>query len=309
MNLRPDYFEVASDYRTEIIVDWDSPILACKANRERYTSPNQYAGLPYLGNPNSKDTMTWNVFRSIQKADSLDIITNKLGIGEPRGLLLWAMAPELGGYNATPKAPDLGSLNARLQYLTGILLRKFEGILPGQITEPDVVILGATGVAVGVACKEWEPEEAKNLWEGELDRVKHLRICLSKYEEKCPVSQEEDMTNEEKNPGITQENTTDEKKKPSSGKRNPGIIKDGISDEEVAPVYQLVKMALLAKELGTHFNVEPVVVLMANTRAWSERELEEGKSASELWDIFTGMLGENSPRCEIIFWQHLRGLI
>jgi len=305
----PDYYEVARDYRTEIIVDWDNTILACRANKERYTRPNQHAGLPYLSSPCSEDAITWNAFRSFQKADSLDIITDKLGIGEPRGLLLWAMAPELGGYNAIPKSPELGSVNAKLQYITGILLRNLEGILPGQITEPDVIILGTTGVAVGVACKLSEPEEAKHLWEGELDRVKHLRMCLSKYEEKYPVGQKEGVTNDEKNPGITQGNTTDENKEPSSGKRNPGIIKNDISDQEVAPVYQLVTMALLAKELGTYFNVEPVVVSLANSRKWSEKVTETGKSASDIWDIFTGMLGENSTRCEIIFWQQLRGLM
>ena len=134
-------------------------------------------------------------------------------------------------------------------------------------------------------------------------------MCLSKYEEKYPVSQKEGVTNDEKNPGITQGNTTDENKEPSSGKRNPGIIKNDISDQEVAPVYQLVTMALLAKELGTYFNVEPVVVSLANSRKWSEKVTETGKSASDIWDIFTGMLGENSTRCEIIFWQRLRGLM
>ena len=51
----PEHYEVARDYRTEIIVDWDNPILAFKANRDRYTYPDQNAGLPHLGSPNSED--------------------------------------------------------------------------------------------------------------------------------------------------------------------------------------------------------------------------------------------------------------
>ena len=115
------------DYRIKIIMDWDSPILAFKANRDRYTNPpNRYAGLPYLGDSQSEDAITWNVFRSLQKASRLDIITSKLEIGEPRGLLLWAVAPELD------------SNNAKLQYMTGRLMRKFDGMLPGQIAGPEL---------------------------------------------------------------------------------------------------------------------------------------------------------------------------
>jgi len=293
----------------EIIVDWDNPILAYKANRERYTLPSKNAGLSYLGNPYSVDTITWNVFRSLQKAGSLDIVTDRIGIGKPRGLLLWALAPDLGGDNVIPQAPESGSVNAKLQYITGNLLRKSEVILPGLINEPDVVILGSTGVAVGVVCKQPEPEGVNNPWKAKLNQVRHLRTGLKKYEQRYPSIQKEDATHGEKNPSITQENATDAKNKPSSIKRNQGIIKDGASEKEVAQVYQLVKMALLAKELGTHFDVEPVVVVIANTRMWSERVFEGGKSASELWDTFTEMLGGNSPRCETMFWQHFNRLM
>jgi len=42
--------KVAEDYRERIIVDPDSPILAFKASRDRYTnvpSQKKYSGLPY----------------------------------------------------------------------------------------------------------------------------------------------------------------------------------------------------------------------------------------------------------------------
>lgn len=99
--------KVVEDYRQRIIVDPDSPILAFKASRDRYTNPSKYAGLPHLGSWQSEDALTWNVFRSLQKVSSLDIITNKLGIGQPRGLLLWTLAPEID------------DVSAKLQYLTG----------------------------------------------------------------------------------------------------------------------------------------------------------------------------------------------
>lgn len=254
--------KVVEDYRERIIVDPDSPILAFKASRDRYTNlPNQskYAGLPHLGSSQSEDAVTWNVFRSLQKARSLGIITNKLEIGQPRGILLWTLAPEIDG------------INADLQYVTGAMIRKFDGIFPGQITEPDVIMLGTTGVAV-VECKLSEPKKApSHLWEGGVDRVgRRLRV----YEEK-----------------------------------KPRLLKDGTTDAEVAPVYQVVRMAFYAMELGNYFGLESIVVSLANRRNWTVKVSKTGRSASDWWDIFIKMLGENSPRCESLFWQDLLQLI
>jgi len=93
---------VASDFRTRIIIEPDSPILAFKANRDRYTRQTQriYQGLPYLGSQESEDALTWNAFRSLQRARRLDIVCSELDIGEPQGMLLWTPAPETGGVNA-----------------------------------------------------------------------------------------------------------------------------------------------------------------------------------------------------------------
>ena len=102
--------KVAVDFRSRIIVEPDSPILAFKANRDRYTWGTQpsYAGLPYLGSQASEDALTWNVFRSLQKARRLDIICNELDIGEPRGMLLWTLAPEIDG--VTPLISTLSQM-------------------------------------------------------------------------------------------------------------------------------------------------------------------------------------------------------
>jgi len=95
--------KVVEDYRDRIIVDWDNPILAFKASRDRYINlpkQAQYAGLPYLGSSQSEDALTWNVFRTLQKAGRLDIIADKLGIIQPHGLLLWTLAPQIDDINA-----------------------------------------------------------------------------------------------------------------------------------------------------------------------------------------------------------------
>ncbi len=279
MSIRWDNYEVVEDYRLRMIVDYDSPILAVKANRDRYTNPtnqSRYAGLAYLGSSRSEDAIAWNVFRSLQKTGRLDIITHTLDLGEPRGLLLWALAPELDGNNA------------KLQYVTGALLRQWDGISPGPIPEPDVIILGTTGVAVVAECNLPEQKETGRRWEGDLDRVNQLRMGLKTYEANHPA--------------IPQEDTTGEKK-------NPGILKAGTTDEQMAPVYQLVRTALCAKELGAHFGVKPVAVALANSRKWTEKVLGTGKSASDLWDVFVEMLGEDGPQCERLFWQDLARLL
>lgn len=133
--------KVATDFRTRIIVDHDSPILAFKANRDRYTQRSPvYAGLPYLASRDSEDALTWNVFRSLQKSQKLRVVCDEFGIGDPLGLLLWTLAPETD------------DVSARLQYMAGTLIRKFDGIFQGQMTEPDIMLLGSRGVAV-VECK------------------------------------------------------------------------------------------------------------------------------------------------------------
>jgi len=255
--------KVVEDYRGRIIVDCDNPILAFKASRDRYTNlpkQAQYAGLPYLGSSQSEDALTWNVFRTLQKAGRLDIIADKVGIIQPRGLLLWTLAPQID------------DINAELQYQAGALIRKFDGRFRGQITEPDVIILGTNGIAV-IECKLSEPDKAPtHLWEGGLDSVRKRRGA---YENELPH-----------------------------------LIRNGLSDEDIVPFYQLVRMAFYAMKLGASFKAEPVVVSLANKRNWSREIHKLCKSPSELWQTFrTKILGKDSPRCEAIFWQDLQGLI
>lgn len=256
------YEIVVEDHRERILVDPDNPILAFKANRDRYVRRQgqyEYAGRPYLGSRQSEDALTWNVFRSLQKAKRLDIITDRLAIGNPRGLLLWTLAPEVD------------DINAKLQYATGSLIRKFDGVLPGQITEPDVIILGTTGIAV-IEGKLSKPDKApSHLWEGRLDSVdKRLREYT---------------------------------------KETPHFVKTE-DKEKIVPVYQLVRMAFYAMKLGDSFQVKPVVVSLGNEKNWQYKIRKLGKSPSELWILFRDeILGKDAPRCEHLTWQTICELV
>lgn len=253
--------KVASDFRSRIIVEPDSPILAFKASRDRYTRRTQpnYEGLPYLGSQDSEDALTWNVFRGLQKARRLDIVCNELDIGEPRGMLLWTLAPE------TDKA------STELQYAVGVLIRKFDGILPGQMTEPDVVILGNTGIAV-IECKLSEREKSpSHLWEGSPDSVR----------KRLPIYQ----------------------------LAEPNLLKKDATDAQISEIYQLVRMAFYALQLGKSLSCTPVVVSLANEKNWHREIRRLGKSAAELWDFFREAIETPNLRKENVSWQHIRGLI
>lgn len=252
--------KVTTDYRSRIIVDPDSPILAFKANRDRYTRRlPTYAGLPYLGSQDSEDALTWNVFRDLQKARKLHIISNEFGIGEPVGLVLWTLAPEVD------------DVSARLQYEAGAIIRRFDGILHGQMTEPDAIILGTKAIAV-VECKLSEPEKPpSHLWEGSLDSVAKRMLIYQQAE--------------------------------------PGLLKTNITDVQVATIYQLVRMAFYAIQLGKRFSCTPVVGSLTNERNWKMRMPTLEKSAADLWDFFQYAVGTLDLKKESTTWQRIRNLI
>ena len=252
--------KVAADFRSRIIVDPDNPILAFKASRDRYTRRwPVYASLPYLGSRDSEDAVTWNVFRSLQKAQKLGIVCDEFRIGKPLGLLLWTFAPEVD------------DVSAKLQYSAGMLIRTFDGIFPGQTTEPDVIILGTKAVAV-IECKLSEPEKPPaHLWEGSLDSVT--------------------------------------KRLPIYRQAEPALLRKDVTDAQVATIYQLVRMAFYALQLGKGLSCNPVVGSLANVRNWHVQIPRLGKSAGELWDSFRDAVEAPSLRNENTSWQHIRGLI
>jgi hypothetical protein len=133
---------VFSDYRDNILIDCNNPILAFKANRDRYTgAANQkaYAGHPHIASINSEDALTWNVFRTLQAKSKLDVLNSLLGevLIKPK-ILIWTLAFD-----------DQAS---SLQYDVGSLIRSIDGKHKGQITEPDLIICTENKIYVG-ECK------------------------------------------------------------------------------------------------------------------------------------------------------------
>jgi hypothetical protein len=212
-----------------------------------------------LGSQNSEDALTWNLFRSLQKVRKLHIISNEFGIGEPAGLVLWTLAPEMD------------DVSAKLQYEAGAIIRRFDGILRGQMTEPDAIILDTKGIAV-VECKLSEPgKPPSHLWEGSLDSIA----------KRMPIYQQAE----------------------------PGLLKTNITDVQVATIYQLVRMAFYATQLGKRFSCTPVVGSLTNERNWEVRIPTLEKSAADLWDFFQYAVGNLDLKKENTTWQRVQNLI
>lgn len=78
--------QVWEDYRRNIIVDTENPILAWKAEKDKY-SPSLFLpnirqrfplGIPRVGSLHSEDALSWNLFRSLHEAGKLHLITDFL---------------------------------------------------------------------------------------------------------------------------------------------------------------------------------------------------------------------------------------
>ncbi len=137
------------DYRRNLKTDRDNPILVQKAWRDRFSGASHWrkgqGGEAYLGRPNGEDALTWNVFRSLQETQRLDLLAAflmsaetgqgcKPSLGRAGTLLFWGCATEPSGYDAQQKLSSL--------------IRLVDGQLGGTMTECDLVFITDTAVAV-----------------------------------------------------------------------------------------------------------------------------------------------------------------
>lgn len=75
---------VYTDYRDNILIDRDHPILSWKANKDRL-QPGWFSaevrssyphGLPKIASSHSEDALTWNIFRTLQKNYRVKCVTD-----------------------------------------------------------------------------------------------------------------------------------------------------------------------------------------------------------------------------------------
>ncbi len=131
------------DYRENLIVDKNNPILIQKAWRDRFSSESHwragYGGQAYLSKPNSEDALTWNVFRTLQLSGErgLKVVSDIFKVSRVDKMLFWGCDVEHQGEE---------------QQLLNILIRTIDGKHRGTMTEPDLVIITEREV-VFVECK------------------------------------------------------------------------------------------------------------------------------------------------------------
>lgn len=121
------------DFRTNLIVDTNNPILLSKACRDRYYGMNAIngnrIGQSYLGAPHGEDALTWNVFRYLEKLKDkggYDIISKFFNVSEVQKILFWGCDVEHQGDE---------------QQILNCLIRKIDGLYRGNVTEPDIIII------------------------------------------------------------------------------------------------------------------------------------------------------------------------
>lgn len=219
MRKNVDFIEkIASDYRNRIIVDRDNPILAFKSIRDRYINSHgaEAVGKSYLGSNASEDALTWNVFRILYRKNRISCLFKGEGFGRIRSLALWCLTP------------DIKHWNKRFQFSIGESIRRFDGIFKGQTTEPDVIMLGSTGLCI-IECKLGHPNKPlSHLWEGPLDSIKK-RIPIYAQEVK---------------------------------------VFERFLRPESTDFYQLIRMAFYVIILARKYNVRPYLISLTNANNW-----------------------------------------
>jgi len=152
---------VYSDYCENIVVDPGHPILVWKANKERF-SPALFPshirtlypdGLPRIGSRHSEDALSWNLFRSLQLAGKLPLVTDFI-------------APRLDFDIVYFWARDASRRSDKVDPDIQECLNKMEpwgkdGVK--QQTETDVILCGKHHLIV-VECKLGKPDEIVRAW-------------------------------------------------------------------------------------------------------------------------------------------------
>lgn len=81
--------KVYDDWRANIVVDAEAPPLAWKAGRDMFGANTGVPGRPRLASENSEDALSWNLFRTLEKAGRLEVVSRALGLEDEFQVLYW----------------------------------------------------------------------------------------------------------------------------------------------------------------------------------------------------------------------------
>lgn len=120
--------KVYDDWRDNIVVDAEAPPLVWKAGHGTFGANTSVPGQPYLASENSEDALSWNLFRTLEKAGRLDVVTRALGLEDDFQVLYWyrpwdAADPLPEIREALNRVEQWGKIGGRFQTETDIILK------------------------------------------------------------------------------------------------------------------------------------------------------------------------------------------
>jgi hypothetical protein len=139
--------KVYDDWRDNIIVDADAPPIAWKAQRDTFGGHTSVPGRSRLASENSEDALSWNLFRTLEKADRLDVVTRAVGLQDDYQVLYW--------YHPWNRIGPLPEISQALQRVEP---RK------GYQTETDIILKGQQYLVM-VESKLGKPGAQIRAWE------------------------------------------------------------------------------------------------------------------------------------------------
>jgi len=167
--------KVYDDWRDNIVADPDAPPLAWKAGRDLFGTNTSVPGSPYLASENSEDALSWNLFRTLERTDHLDVVARALGLEDEFQVLYW--------YHPWDSSEPLPEIKAALDRVEPW------GRVGGRYqTETDVILKGQHYLVM-VECKLGKPGAHVRAWErGSSSRIpptyeEPLRALLADMED------------------------------------------------------------------------------------------------------------------------------
>jgi len=139
--------KVYDDWRDNVVVDAGAPPLAWKASRDTFGANTSVPDHPRLASEDSEDALSWNLFRTLEHTDHLDVVARALGLEDEFQVLYWHRP-----WDATEPLPEIKAALKRVEPWRG------------YHTEADVILKGQRTLVM-VECKLGRPGAHVRAWE------------------------------------------------------------------------------------------------------------------------------------------------
>jgi hypothetical protein len=145
--ITPSGVKVYDDWRANIVVDSEAPPLVWKAERDTFGANTSVSGRSRLASENSEAALSWNLFRTLEKAGRLDVVTRVLHLEDDFQVLYWYRP-----WDAADPLPEISrafnqlepwrNIGGRFQAETNIILKgwRYLVLVEGNLGKPGALI-------------------------------------------------------------------------------------------------------------------------------------------------------------------------